>query len=294
LALVLLGNLLVEYFDGDVNQHERLQILEDNEDIVVGHHAERVMQFYEQQWGVDAPEQRFLNLLGLFDRPMETGALQALLERAEVAVPLAGLAKIKWKKILARLRKTGLLLETKEQSYDTHPLIRNYFGEQFKKQNLSAWKQAHLVLFEYFQSVPDKKLPDTLQELEPLYQAVKHGCLAGEYFKALSDVYRDRILRGDEGYSTFKLGAYAQDLTAIAGFFPEGWEQPVSSGLSEEKQGWLLAEASFCLMSLGRLAEAVEPRREHLKFTEKIRTLETGSHRCHESCGFIFACWSTV
>ncbi|EDN65564.1 hypothetical protein BGP_4780 [Beggiatoa sp. PS] len=41
--------------------------------------------------------------------------------------------------MLAHLRKMGLLLENKgdfdnEDSYDTHPLIRNYFGGQFKKQ----------------------------------------------------------------------------------------------------------------------------------------------------------------
>lgn len=270
LALVLLGNLLVEYYDGDVNQYERLPILADNEEIAVGHHAERVMQFYEQQWGVDAPEQRFLNLLGLFDRPIETGAMKALFEQAEVAAPLAGLAKIKWQKMLARLRKTGLLLEAKADSYDTHPLVRNYFGELLKTQNPSAWQQAHLVLFEYFQSIPDKEQPDSLPELEPLYRAVKHGCLAGEYQKALDEVYWDRIKWGNEHYSTQKLGAYAQDLTAIAAFFPEGWEQPVSSGLSEKNQGWLLAEASFCLMSLGRLAEAVEPRRADLKISEKL------------------------
>ncbi len=270
LALVLLGKLLVEYYEADVNQYERLPILEDNEDIMVGHHAERVMQFYAQQWGVDAPEQCFLNLLGLFDRPMETGALQVLSEQAEIAVPLAGLAKIKWKKMLVRLRKAGLLLEARQDSYDTHPLIRNYFGEQLKTQNPSAWQQAHLVLFEYFQSVPDKKQPDTLQELEPLYRAVKHGCLAGEFQKA-DKIYFERILRNsNEAYSFKRLGSYSQDLTTIAAFFPESWEKPVSYSLPKETQGWLLLTAPFCLMSLGRLAEAIKTRQISIKIYKEL------------------------
>jgi len=100
---------------------------------------------------------------------------------------------------------------------------------------------------------------------------MKHGCLAGEYKKSKEDVYQKRIIRSDKkAYSLYQLGAYAQDLTAIAAFFPEGWKQPVSSGLSEANQGWLLQAASFCLMSLGRLAEAIVPRQATLKLRKKL------------------------
>jgi tetratricopeptide (TPR) repeat protein len=304
LALVLLGNLLAQYYDGDVNQHERLPILKEKQ----GQHAERVMSFYDQYWGEIKtsiwqklglskaklqPEQIFLRLLGLFDRPMDMNALNALIKKAEFARPLAKLSEKQWKDILNNLHKMALLPEKHQTAnksprqknisaphsnfsiptsklYDTHPLIRTYFGEQFQNQSPSACQQAHLVLFEYFQTVPEKNQPDTLEELEPLYRAVVHGCLAGEYKKAREDVYRERILRGSKGYTLHKLGAYAQDLTAIAAFFPQGWEKPVSKDLSEALQGFLLSDASFCLMSLGRLAEAVEPRRAHLKISEKI------------------------
>jgi len=273
LALVLLGNLLVEYFDGDVNQHERLPILEESENVVAGHHAERVMNFYEEQWASYAPERRFLNLLGLFDRPMDKVAMEALFVKAEVAEPLVKLSTMQWKKMLAHLRKMGLLLEKKgdfgEESYDTHPLIRSYFGKQIQEHNPSIWKQTHLVLFEYFQTVPEKQQPDTLEELEPLYRAVVHGCLAGEYQKAF-DIYRKRIERDDEHYSTKKLGGYAQDLTAITPFFPENWKKTISSALSEVEQGLLLAYGSFYLVSLGRLVEAVEPRQTAIKLFNEL------------------------
>ncbi len=276
LVLVLLGNFLVRYYKGDVNQHIKLPTLlklRHSKGKPEVHHAERVMQFYIDFWTSDTPERCFLNLLGLFDRPMGQGELKALLDKAEIAKSLADFNELDWQAMLIDLQDIGLLLE-KDNGYDTHPLVRNYFGDILKTQNPAIWQQAHLVLFEYFQTVPDKKHPDTLQELEPLYRAVKHGCLAGEYYKADFDVYWERIKRGDEYYSLKKLGAYAQDLTAIAAFFPKGWEQPVSSGLSEANQAWLLSEASFYLMSLGRLAEAVEPRRAHLKLCEKLEDWE--------------------
>ncbi len=117
-----------------------------------------------------------------------------------------------------RLEQAGLLLKYDQvgerREWDTHPLIRRYFGQALQKQHPEAYRQAQLVLFEYYQSVPDKKQPDTVEELDPLYRAVVHGCLAGKYQKALKYVYEDRIMRGDEHYSHHKLGAYAQNLTA--------------------------------------------------------------------------------
>jgi len=127
-----------------------------------------------------------------------------------------------------------------------------------------------LTLFECYQQLPEKKYPDSKEELEPLYRAVVHGCLAGEFQKALYEVYRGRIDRGSEGYSSHKLGLYSDNLTALAAFFPQGWSQPIQQGLSEADQAWLLAEASFCLMSLGRLVEAIEPRKADLKIAVKI------------------------
>jgi len=131
-------------------------------------------------------------------------------------------------------------------------------------------------LFDYYQTVPTQHQPDTLEELEPLYRAVVHGCLAKEYKKVLYEVYWERIRRWQdkekkllESYSLHQLGAYSQDLTALAAFFPDGWSHPVQQGLSEADQAWLLSEASFCLMSLGRLGEAKEPKKASLDMVVK-------------------------
>ncbi len=85
-----------------------------------------------------------------------------------------------------------------------------------------------------------------------------HGCLADRQHEACANVYRDRILRGGEFYSTKKLGAIGADLGAVASFFEEPWRR-LSPNLSEAAQAWLLNAAAFRLRALGRLTEARDP-----------------------------------
>jgi tetratricopeptide (TPR) repeat protein len=289
LALVLMGRLLVKRLGGRIEARNQLPDL--FAEAKEGGHAWRVLRYYDEiYWqGATHPIKRFyqksignsvservlLHLLGLFDRPMGIAEKQVLFKKAKYAKPLLQLCSDELQSVEQRLEQAGLLLKYEpvgeRREWDTHPLIRRYFGQALQKQHPKAYRQAQWVLFEYYQSEPAKKQPDTVEELEPLYRAVVHGCLAGEYEKARKNVYSDRILRGDEHYSFHKLGAYAQDLTALAAFFPIGWDKPASSGLSEDNHAWLLAEASFCLMSLGRLAEAVVPRRVDIEIFVKLK-----------------------
>jgi hypothetical protein len=205
-------------------------------------HAKRVLTYYDRL--LTDNERRFMHCLALFDRPMHWKEKAALFKNAEHAAPLAALSDDEWQDLQTALETKGLLLgrdaiNRVSTQWDTHPLIRQFFAQQFKTQQLQAFQQAHRVLFEYLQSIPEKQQPDTLAELEPLYRAVVHGCLAGEYQKAGWDVYQERILRGGEAYSMHKLGAYSQDLIALSAFFPQGWSQPVSIGLTEHNQAWL-------------------------------------------------------
>ena len=267
-------------------------------------HAKRVLSYYNNL--ISDNERRFMVCLSLFDRPMHWQEKNALFAKAEYAAPLAALSECDWQDLQASLEAKGLLLQMVRQAHhernqqnhhernrqhhernavrpelveglnqhrtqwDTHPLIRQFFATQFKQQQLSAFQQAHRVLFEYFQTVPTQDQPDTLADLEPLYRTVLHGCLAGEYYKTLHDVYQQRIDRGNEAYSTHKLGGYSQDLIVLSAFFPRGWSSVQSSGLSEADQAWLLTEAAFCLMSLGRLAEAIAPREAGINLYAKL------------------------
>jgi hypothetical protein len=286
LGLVLMGRLLVERFHGEIQRRDQLADL--FEETEAGEYAQRVLRYYDKAyWQPANVMQRFyrlfknkvvlerilLHLMGLFDRPMGIKEKQILVERAKYAKPLAQLTRQDWRQLEQRLEQAGLLLKYDQKGerreWDTHSLIRHYFGQTFLAEKPKAYQQAQQVLFEYYQSVPKEHQPEWLENLEPLYQAVVHGCLAGEYQKAWQEVYLERICRGDEHYSTKKLGAYAHDLSALSAFFPEGWGNPVSHGLSETDQALLLGQASFYLMSLGRLFEAIKPRQIATEIIER-------------------------
>ena len=286
LGLVLMGRLLVERFHGEIQRRDQLPAL--FEDTEAEEYAQRVLRYYDKEyWQSTHFIERFyhrltnhvvlervlLRLMGLFDRRMGIKEKQILLERAEYAKPLAQLSRQEWQQLEQRLEQAGLLLkyvhEGERRDWETQPLIRRYFGQTFREEQPKAYRQAQQVLFEYYQSVPDKPQPDRLENLEPLYRAVVHGCLAGEYQKAWQEVYLERICRGDQYYSTKKLGAYVHDLSALSAFFPDGWGKPVSDGLSETDQALLLGQASFYLMSLGRLFEAIKPLQIAIKIIER-------------------------
>nr|VFK51865.1 MAG: AAA ATPase domain-containing protein [Candidatus Kentron sp. TUN] len=204
-----------------------------------------------------------LHLLSFFDRPAPDDALAAL--RRAPAIPgltdsLVDITQEDWNIALESLRDLGLV----SGQMDTHPLVRAYFAEQLG--GTSAWKDGHRRLYEHLtQSSPHQ--PHTLEGLQPLYQAVAHGCQAGLHEKACADVYRDRILRGTGHggfYSTKTLGAIGADLGAVACFFTHPWRE-LSGNLSSEQQAWLFNEAATRLRALGRLREALAPMRAGLE-----------------------------
>lgn len=272
LALVLAAEFSHTYLNGQASEFLQRPWQPQVEE----KHAGTVMAWFDAALAQEhqALDRELARLLGLFDRPAPWGALLALKNH-----PIPGLTQHLHQadpaallEALARLSQWGLLhadLSHPEPDLDAHPLVREHFGTGLAREQPQAWRAAHAVLFDWFRTLPKKEYPDTLEELEPLYRAVGHGCKAGRYRTARDEVYRLRILRGDQGYSFFQLGAYSSILTALAGFFPEGWQgPPVASDagepgetLSEANRSLLLAEAAFCLMSLGRLEEALGPRR---------------------------------
>jgi hypothetical protein len=138
------------------------------------------------------------------------------------------------------------------------------------------FQDAHRRIYEHLCETTKEGEKPTLEDLQPLYQAVAHGCHAGLQQEACEKVYHDRILRGKEAYSTYKLGAIGSDLGAVACFFETPWGS-VSSTVTEAWQAWLLTEAAFRLRGLGRLAEALEPMRAGRKNLVKQEIWESAA-----------------
>ena len=151
---------------------------------------------------------------------------------------------------------------------DAHPLVREYFAKQLRERNPEAWREGHRRLYEHLKrSVPYH--PEGLDGLQPLYQAVVHGCHAGLPEQAREEVLSARIRRRNEKYSWSRLGAIGADLGAVACFFVVPWRELVPE-LPDAARAWLLAEAAFCLRALGRLAEALEPMRATLALLQEL------------------------
>src|SRR5271165_668607 len=191
-ALTLLGSYLTDAYIGDIRCRSEVSGHLAH-DVRQGVHARKVMESY-QTWLGEGPELSVLRILGLFDRPADERALGALLKSP--AIPgltesLTDLRPTEWRTIIAKLRRARLLAGEDPHypgQLDTHPLVREYFGEQLRSEQTDAWKECNRRLFHYYRTLAPE-LPNSFREMEPLFSAVICGCNAGLFREALNEVY---------------------------------------------------------------------------------------------------------
>ena len=167
LSLNLLGAYLSSAHGGDVNQREQFSLgeVEKADPDFVGdatvpyaRRAERIMEGTTRRLG--EAETAILHMVGLFDRPAEREALDALF--AEPAIPglteafhglTAAQRKARWNVAVERLRKLKLLsAEDNHQpgSLDAHPIVRAHFGDRLKARAPEAYREAHSRLYDFY------------------------------------------------------------------------------------------------------------------------------------------------
>jgi serine/threonine protein kinase/tetratricopeptide (TPR) repeat protein len=258
LALTLLGSYLTDAFKGDIRCRKEVS-KRLAQDVRQGAHARKVMESY-QTWLGEGPELAVLRMLGLFDRPVDEKALGVLLKRPAIrglTESLAHLSPAEFQMVVGRLRRARLLAgedPRQREHLDTHPLVREYFGEQLRSQQTAAWKECNRRLFKYYRALVPQ-LPDIFQEMEPLFLAVICGCNAGLYREALHEVYIPRIQRGNASFAGKVLGARGVLLLVLAHFFEHGhWGSPVETGVAG--QSLTSEDRLFILMQAGQLLTA--------------------------------------
>jgi hypothetical protein len=256
LALTLLGSYLTDAFDGDIRR--RKEVSEHlAHDVRHGAHARKVMESY-QSWFGDGPELSVLRILGLFDRPVAEKALDVLLMQPAIlglTESLVDLGTTERRTVLARLRRARLLAPEEPLvpgQLDTHPLVREYFGEQLRSERAAAWHEANRRLYQHYRALAPP-MPETFREMEPLFLAVICGCQAGLYRDTLREVYLPRIQRGEACFAANVLGARGTLLSVLVHFFEEGrWGAPAQRGvegqrLTAEDQLVVLMQAALYL-----------------------------------------------
>ena len=242
LALTLLGTFLADFFEADIRRRVEIRGLLAEQGKPY-EHARRAIAAYDRLFAGE-PEAAILRALGYFDRPAEPAALNLVLPPIEDR---------QYRAALKRLHRARLISASDpREDVDCHPLIREYFAAE-------ATCEGHARLFEHYTTQSPHR-PSTLEEMEPLFFAVYHGCRAGQQQTALHDIYLERILRKEEFYLLHNLGAYGTDLSLLATFFSQPWTIPTNA-LSPSYQSWVIGEAAFDLYALGRLADAVCPMR---------------------------------
>jgi serine/threonine protein kinase len=254
LALTLLGSYLTDAHNGDIRCRKEIRLGHDKRQ---GFHARQVMESY-QNWLGEGAALSILRMLGLFDRPADEKALEALLKPPAIrglTEPLFNLNPAEWREILGRLRRARLLAAEDPHNpghLDTHPLVREYFGEQLQNQQPEAWKECNRRLYEYYRTLAPQ-LPDTFREMEPLFLAVTCACNIGLYREALHEVYIPRIQRGKACFAANVLGARGALLSVLVHFFEHGhWGSPMEKGvdgesLTAEDQLFILMQAALYL-----------------------------------------------
>ncbi|MBN1506676.1 MAG: hypothetical protein JW955_07510, partial [Sedimentisphaerales bacterium] len=292
LTLQLLGPYLAKAHQGNVRKRE-LVAFRKADAKVQGGHAFRMLSAYEK-WLTGAREEgetqlAILRVLGLFDRPADAGCIAALRKKPPIrglTERLVDLTEEDWNLTLSNLRECGLITIQRNGpspvgsrvSLDAHPLVREYFARQMREESPDTWRASHSRLYKYLCDLPEKKSPDTFEEMEPLYAAVQHGSEAGYFKDALRKVFRQRLRRGDEQYS-FRCGLAGADLAVLSSFFERHWSHVVPV-FSPRDQGYILNEAGSALRTLGRLSEAEEPVRASLSMLKRIRDWKAAANTC--------------
>lgn len=293
LTLNLLGSYLRNAHGGDIRKRDLINFADADAANEHKHHVVHVMDAYvrwlsptgfrawirrlfsrqERETQVEGKRAlAVLRLVGLFDRPVTDDCLGTLLKAPAISgltKPLVKLNDAQLNTVLKRLENAKLLTVNRDASgalvsLDAHPHLREYFARQLRTQQPGAWRAAHRRLYEHLcATTPDKPQP-TLEDLQPLYQAVAHGCQAGLQRDALRRAFLGRIERDDVRYAMKNLGAVGSNLGALASFFDSPWGS-VSSSLTKEERGFLFGAVAYHLHALGRLTEALEPMRAGLK-----------------------------
>ena len=297
LTLNLIGSYLRDAYGGDIRKRDLIK-LEEADAEEQGGHAFRAMDAYVDWFESDGEKgQRalaMLRLMGLFDRPADAGCLAALWQAPAIeglTEPLIALSEAQRNIVLTRLADAKLVTVNRDAggalvSLDAHPLLREYFAKDLRETRAEAWKAAHRRLYEHLTTTtPDKQAP-TLDDLQPLYQAVAHGCHAGMQQEACDKVYHrphsarhgvGRLLQHQEARRLWR-GPRRRRLLlrpALAAGLAQSRRRRPSAGCS--------TQAAFRLRALGRLAEALEPmRRPSTSRVEQENWIER-RHRSRQS-----------
>jgi hypothetical protein len=307
LTLTLLGRFIHDSQPGRHIRHWKKILAHGTLHGEVADHTRKVLGSYVEWLGAQSPACSLLRLLGLFDRPAEQESLRALCQRpvlSGLTESLADLDEGKWRQVIEQLRVLGLTFDPagedgceEEQPIDCHPLVREYFRRELQKDR-NIWLGANLRLFHHYKSQKLRTV-SRIDDLQPMFFAVVHGCRALRYREAFSDVYLPQLVRGDEFFAVQSFGALGSLLSVLAHFFegnewgiPVAQSREVPDGLDNQQQsvvlnhaialltetdGYSSSHAAQCIQTAQRLASTLVDRASQYPLTVAVWRDAVGS-----------------
>lgn len=277
LTLSLIGAYLVDKYQGDVTHIADIPAPTAAEPRYQRVH--HVLRRYDEH--LNDAERAFLTLFSAFRTPVHEGAFEKVF-RAPVDVgatlvvargqsqagqpqglplhaPVAALNDAAFNAMIKRLTDYHILrYDVAARTYTAHPLIRNHYFARLTACDTAQTRAAHERIKDcYLSTVGETPRFPTLDDLKPLIEVVYHACRARTYDKGYR-ILQDRIYQNyPRRVLVSQLGAWETALALMPEFFPNGNTSQEPQVSKPQDKSWILNEVGLCLMSLGRLSEAV-------------------------------------
>lgn len=286
LTISLLGSYLAEKYNGDIAHLADIPIPTADEPRYERVH--RVLRRYDEH--LTEAEREFLKLFSAFRTPVHESAFE------KVFVPLLNKTDssnidFRISDIVSRLVTYRILhCDTTSQTYTAHPLVRNHYLAILTHGDTTEQHDVHGKIKDYYLSLAGDTLQfPTLEDLKPLIEVVHHACQAGAYDEAWK-IYLSRIQqRPNKFVLNHELGSYDTDLNLLTRFFPNDDMSKDSLLSNTNDKRWILNQIGWCLMSLGRLREAVPFYERKNELYEKTSTGYRNLANLHAQLGALEA-----
>lgn len=257
LALKLLGSYTKVVLGKNITRINEIQFLTDDK-TDASKHATRMLNSYKKYLN-GTVELDILKLLGFFDRVISFEAIDILKNKPlieNINDKLINISEVDWKYALSKLKELHLI-SNDSKVLDTHPLVREYFSKSIFEDYNNSYTKGHHRLYKYYEKLPEKEYPDSVEEMEPLFQAIYHGCKSNMYNEVYRDLYQDRISRGRSNYLTDKLSRFDLVLKILSSFFVIPFSK-VEEDINPVYKDAIMGNVAYVLSTLGKNKKALK------------------------------------
>lgn len=249
LSLTLLANYLAQDFGGDIKKAQEIpKFYLDSE---AGGKAHRILLWYEKQ--LTEEQCSFMKIFSLFRREITEEDFEHVFRTkmdTNMNSALVDMRPFSFHRLVDNLQDRRLISKSSGNTYTTHPLIKNYFEFIFDTEDR---KLCHRRIYQYMDEHA-KEHPETLEEMQPLFEQIYHGCQANMYQEAF-DLYWQNVQRKEEYFLIYKLGAWDTCLNITKNFFEQGNLQADPLIPNARTKAELISTAGLSIKMLGRLKE---------------------------------------